>query len=56
MAATIMHFVSNHITYLHYKMQVSPVHKVSSHSVGMDLGLDAEHCTEIGGQQMFNIT
>lgn len=37
MAATIMHFVSNHTTYLHYKMQVSPVHKVSSHSIGMDL-------------------
>lgn len=51
-----MHFVSNHITYLHYKMQVSPVHKVSSHSIGMDLWMDVEHCTEIGGQQMFDIT
>ena len=32
------------------------MHKVSSHSIGMDLWMDVEHCTGIGGQQMFNIT
>ena len=51
-----MHFASNRITYLHYRMQVSPVHRASSHFIGMDLWMDVEHCSEIGGQQMFNIT
>jgi len=49
MAATIMHFVSNHITIYIIKCKCHQYIKLPSHSIGMDLWMDVEHCTGIRG-------